>query len=416
MTIAWTAAPAPVVTATEIPPAPPLSRIKVLHVITRLDAGAGGNTLLSAAGMDRNRYDVWIAGAAGGPLWEEARRKGVHTIEIPSLRREVAPFLDVAALLQLMSLIRREKFAIVHAHSAKAGVLGRLAALLCRVPFVVYTLHGRDPWWPAGDDGSRPLRDVMSGQLGVFLLLERLLRRATARFIAVSPTVARDAVLAGVARAGDVDVVVSAVDLERIPSEQVGALRSELGIEPEAPLVGTVGRLDPQKAPLDFVRMAAAVHRRRPDACFVMIGEGELEAETAALAKELRVPICFAGYRPDAAVVASAFDVFVIASLYEGVGRAITEAMASGRPVVATAVDGLVDIVVPGATGLLAAPRDPDGLAERVCWMLDHPVEAAMMGVQARAYVRSMFSPTSMCASLDRIYSRALGLPAEGTR
>jgi glycosyltransferase involved in cell wall biosynthesis len=275
---------------------------------------------------------------------------------------------------------------------------------------VVYTLHGRDPWWPAPDGSSTVLRDAMPSGLRAFLALERALRPATDRFVAVSPTVARDAVVARVATPGKVDVAASAVELDIDAHEPSSAVRSMLGVPDGAPLIGTVGRLDAQKAPLDFVRMAAAVARARPGARFVMVGDGELAGDAARLAAELGAPVLFTGQRPDATRIIAALDVFVISSLYEGVGRALTEAMAAARPVVSTAVDGVVDVVAPGATGLLAPPRDPDALAERVLWMLDHPAAAASMGVQARARVRELFSPERMCATLDEVYSAALGL------
>ncbi len=410
MTLAWVPAPRSVVSEAQLPPVTKQARMKVLHVITRLEAGAGGNTLMSAIGMDMSRYEMWIAGGPGGPLWAQARRAGVHVVELPHLRRAVNAVDDTRTLIELVTLIRREHFAIVHVHSAKSGVLGRLAALLCRVPVVIYTLHGRDPWWPAPDGAATQLSARLPDASRAFLTVERLLRLATDRFVAVAPSVARDAVLARVATPGKVDVAASAVDLDNIPFGPPSWVRGELGVPPSAPLIGTVGRLDAQKAPLDFVRMAAQVARRRPDACFVMVGDGELAGEVEELARNLGVSVLLTGFRTDAAQLAAAFDVFVISSLYEGVGRALTEAMASGRPVVATAVDGVVDVVSPGATGLLAGAGDPGSLAEGVTWMLDHPDEATQMGVQARAVVRELFSASRMCSTLDAVYSAALGL------
>jgi glycosyltransferase involved in cell wall biosynthesis len=412
-TTRWLAAPPPVVPPGQFPAGPPPVRVKVLHVITRFEAGAGGNTLLSAVGMDRRRYEVWVAGGSGGPLWEQAERQGVRTVQLPGLVREVAPVADLKVLLRLVGLIRRERFGIVHVHSAKATFLGRLAAFLCRTPVVVVTLHGRDPWWPAPDGSATRLREVMPRGLRTFLFLERALRPATHRFVAVAPTVARDAVLARIAAPGRTDVAPSAVDLGSIPEDTDQSVRTELGIPPGALVVGTVGRIDAQKAPLDFVRMCALVKDRRPEVRFVMVGDGGLAAEARALADRLGVDIAFTGFRLDAARVAAAFDVFVVTSLYEGVGRSVTEAMASGRPVVATAVDGVVDLVTPGATGLLAPPGEPGALAACVEWMLDNPAEAARMGVHARERVRSLFAPERMCAILDEVYSRLLGSEPE---
>lgn len=410
MTARWLPAPPPVLAVDRLPARPPRHRVKVLHVITRLEAGAGGNTLVSALGMDAGRYDVWIAAGGGrGPLWEHADQAGIRTVRIPEFRREISPARDAAVLIRLVRLIRAERFAIVHLHEAKAGFLGRLAAALCGTPVTVMTLHGRDPWWRTAAGTDTELRDLMPNRLWLYSALERMARPLTDAFVAVAPTVARDAVQARVAAPGRTDVAASAVDLGAIPYDRDPSVRAELGIPLEPPVVGMVGRLDRQKDPLAFIRMAAQVAELRPGTRFVVTGSGELEPDMRQLARSLRVEILFTGFRQDAARVASAFDVFVVSSLYEGVGRSVTEAMASGRPVVATAVDGVVDVVIHGATGLLAAPRDPEGLATRVVWLLDHPRAAARMGGQARALVRTLFAPERMCAVLDEIYSALLG-------
>ena len=382
-------------------------------MINAFAAGAGGNTLLSATGMDPDRYEVWIAGADGGPLWDRAEQAGVRTVRLARLRREVSPADDLAVLWDLVSLMRRERFTIVHAHSAKGGFLGRLAAWVVGTPVIVYSLHGSDPWWPSrGSRRGAELGDLMSWPMRrLFHLMERVLRPVTDGFIAVAPTVARDAVEVGVARPGSIDVAPSAVDLEGIPFDRDPLARAELGVPEGVPLVGTVGRLDQQKAPLDFVRMAAVVRRSHPEARFLMVGDGELAGAAAQEARRLGVDVLFTGFRLDAPRIASTVDVFVVSSLYEGVGRSLTEALASGRPVVATNVDGVGDVVRPGSTGLLAPSRDPSALAACVSWMLDHPDEARRMGEQGRDFVRSLFDPAVMSSSIERTYGRLLGLP-----
>jgi glycosyltransferase involved in cell wall biosynthesis len=224
--------------------------------------------------------------------------------------------------------------------------------------------------------------------------------------------VAGEAVQTRLARPGAVEVVPSAVELDQIPARPDPAVRAELGIPDGAPIVGTVGRVDLQKAPLDFVRMAALVTRTHPQARFVMVGGGPLEAAVRAEAARLGVDLILTGYRPDAPRLAASFDVFVIASLYEGLGRALTEALAAARPVVATAVNGVPDLVVPGTTGLLAPPADPAALAAGVAWLLDHPEAGRRMGERGRAQVLDLFAPARMCRLLDRTYCRLLGLPA----
>lgn len=405
MTSHWPPVPPPVVAPDRLPPQPSPSRIKVLHVITRFVAGSGGNTLTSAVGMDPERYEVWVAGMPGGPLWREAEAAGVRTVAVEHMSERIDPVADARACAELVRLIRRERFSVVHTHCAKAGFLGRVAARACGVPVVVHTFHAL-PVHPGLGAAKR----------AAYLGLDRSVRRLADRYVAVAPRLAREAVEQRIVPPGRIVVVPSAVALDDIPTKADPAVRRELGVPADAPLVGTVGRIVAQKCPLDFVRMCAHVHRQRPEVRFVMVGDTTLESAgleeaTRAEAERLGVPVLFTGFRDDAPRVAASFDVYVVPSAYEGLGRALTEAMASARPVVATAVNGVPDLVEPGVTGLLAEPNDPAGLARAVLWMLDHPGEARRMAVQGRHRVRSHFAPAQMCRALDETYRELLGLP-----
>ncbi len=405
----WPGVPSRVVSRPSLPRQPELPKVKVLHVITRFIGGSGGNTLLSAAGMDPERYEVWVAAMPGGPLWGPATEDGVHCVDVRHMRERISPKHDLLACWELVRLMRRERFTVVHTHCSKAGLIARVAARIAGVPVVVHTFH----LFAAHDGLSRPRRLA-------YLWMDRAVRSLAHEYVAVAPRVAQEAVANRLAPPGHVVVVPSAVALDEIPEEADATVRPELGIAHDAPIVGTVGRIVAQKAPLDFVRMCAAVHARRPDVRFVMVGDATLEAagleaETRAEAARLGVPVLFTGFRDDAPRIAAAFDVYCVPSLYEGLGRAVTEAMASGRPVVATAVNGVPDLVEPGATGLLATPGDPESMARSVLWMLDHPAEAAAMGANGRERVRSHFSTDVMCSALDALYSDLLGqvVPAQ---
>ena len=403
MNFTWPDPPESVTDPGDLPPPPTGRRVKVLHVVTRFWAGAGGNTLVSALGMDPRRYEVWIAGVPGGPLWERARRAGLICVELDDFHEYISPLADLRVFVRMIALMRRERFDIVHTHSSKAGVMGRLAAWIARAPVIVHTFHGFS------------FHDYMSARRrAAYLFLERLARPAADEIFAVAPQIAREAVERRLARPGRISVVPSAVELDDIPWDADRSARAELGVSDATIVVGTVGRVDFQKAPLDFVRMAAAVSHARPDVRFVMVGDGPLEQEAHEEAARLGAPVIFTGFRFDAARIASAFDVFVVSSLYEGLGRSLTEALASARPVVATAVNGVPDLVEPGATGLLAKPQDPDGLARAVLWMIEHPDEARRMGEIGRARVRSIFVPAQMCMLLDASYRRLLGMPPQG--
>jgi glycosyltransferase involved in cell wall biosynthesis len=157
--------------------------------------------------------------------------------------------------------------------------------------------------------------------------------------------------------------------------------------------------------------MAASISASHPDTRFIWVGEGKLLEEARAEARRLGVEIIFTGFRDDAARIASSFDVFVISSLYEGLGRALSEAMASGRAVVATAVNGVVDLVEPGATGLLTPPGDPEALARNVIWLLENPDAARRMGEAGRERARTLFDPALMWGLTEQAYARLLGLP-----
>ena len=380
-----------------------IGRVKLLHVITRLAGGSGGNTLLSSLGMDPSRYEVWVAAMPGGPLLEEAEGAGVTCVRVPHLREKISPLSDLLALWQLVGLMRRERFTVVHTHSAKAGVLGRLAARLAHVPVVVHPFHS------FGFQSSSSAR----GQR-VLLALDRMCRPLADAYVGVAPQIVREAIELRLAPVGRIWVVPSAVELDDIPYGPDPSIRLELGIAEEVAVVGTVGRLVAQKAPLDFVRMAAMVNEARPGTRFVMVGDASLESvpleeRTKEEARRLGVDVLFTGFRADAPRIASMFDVFVITSLYEGLGRGLTEAMASGRAIAATAVNGIPDVVEPGSTGLLAAPGDPSGMARCVIWLLDHPEEARRMGAQGQQRVRSLFKPSTMCSMLDEIYAEMLG-------
>ena len=399
MTAAWLPRIPRVVSSIALPPQPAPDRIKVLHIITNFTTGAGGNTLLSAIGMDPDRYEVFIASSPGGEFWDRAEAAGVKTRRLPGFVREIAPLRDLSVLFQLIRLIRRERFTIVHTHTTKAGFLGRVAARLCGTPVVVHTFH------------AFSFHDFMDARVRrTYMLLERLMRPLTDEFLAVAPRVARQAVEYRLARPGRVSVAPSAVELSDLPSEPDGSVRHEFGVASSAPLIGTVGRILYQKAPLDFVRMAALVAEHRPDARFIMVGDGPMTDEVRAEAERSGVDLIMPGFRDDVPRITCALDVFVMPSLYEGLGRALTEALACGCPVVASAVNGVPDLVRPGETGLLAEPGDPEAVARCVLWLLDHPVEAKRMGRQGRAAVLELFKPEHMCAVLDETYSRLLGV------
>jgi glycosyltransferase involved in cell wall biosynthesis len=330
----------------------------VLHVITRLElGGAQYNTLYTVAHLDRSEFQPALAWGPGDVLDAEVPH-GVDRFEVPDLQRTVRPGRDAAALRSLRGVIRRFRPHLVHTHSSKAGVLGRAAARLEHVP-AIHSVHGF---------GFTPSQPVLLR--GLFLSLERLAARWTEVFIAVSHANARSGIELGLFTADRVRVIRSGIPLVRYRS--VAGPRPELarslGVPVTAPLVVQVGNFKPQKAPLDFVRMAARVASRVPSVRFVMVGDGALRPAVEALAHSLGIDnllVC-AGWRDDVDQILAAARVVTLTSRHEGLPRALVEARASGVPVVATAVDGTPEIVADGVTGFLVQPGDIEGLADAV--------------------------------------------------
>jgi glycosyltransferase involved in cell wall biosynthesis len=347
----------------------------VCHIITKLElGGAQENTLFTVSHLDPARFCPILIVGEPGLLDDDARKlPGVEFHQVPSLVRELRPLSDLRALVSLTRLLRRLKPAIVHTHSSKAGILGRLAARLAGVPVIIHSIHG----FGFTRYQSPPVRRAL-------IALECLAARITTRFFAVSEANRLLGVELGLFAPDRCAVIRSGVDLAAIRKLGVDttAKKRELGLEPGRPVVGMVAPMKPQKAPLDFVRVAARVAKKKPDAQFLFVGDGELrdamEAEIARLdlAKSFRL----AGWRRDVPALMRCLDVFVLTSLWEGLPRVYLEALASGVPVVGTRVDGVPEVVRDCVNGYLLAPGDVQGLADRVLALLANPTLAADMG------------------------------------
>jgi glycosyltransferase involved in cell wall biosynthesis len=287
----------------------------------------------------------------------------------------------------------------VHTHSSKAGVLGRLAAHLAGVPAVVHSVHG----WGFHPFQGRARRTLYRGA-------ERLVAPMTSRFVAVSRRNARQGLELGLYRDEKVTVIRSGVELGRFRrAEASGRLRAELGLSPDTPLAGMVACLKPQKAPLDYVAVAARVARTLPEAHFLLAGDGELRGavEEAARSAGLEGRFHLLGWRSDPEVVIGDLDLLVLTSLHEGLPRVVPEAMAAGRPVVATAVDGTPEAVLEGVTGHLAAPGDVERLARRVAGVLGDRELARRLGEAARGRVEE-WDIRTMVRRQESLYTELL--------
>jgi glycosyltransferase involved in cell wall biosynthesis len=376
--------------------------IHVCHVITLLElGGAQENTLYTVSHLGEPFRSSLVAGP-GGILDDDARGLGLPVHFVPSLRRHVRPGHDLAALLALVRIFRRERPDIVHTHSSKAGILGRLAARLARVPRVVHTIHGY---------GFNATRSKVTRR--AFIALERLATRLTDRLIAVSRANLEQGVALGLFAPEQVALIRSGVPLAEFEaaSKRAGrhGLRQELGLPEDAPLVGMIACLKPQKAPLTFLEVAARVIRDIPGATFLVAGDGELRGAVEKRAAELGLNghLRLLGWRRDVPEVMASLDVLLHTSVWEGLPRVLPEAIASGVPIVATSVDGTSEILRDGRSGIVRSPGDVEGLAAGVKRLLLDRAYARSLAEKARS-VLTEFDIDAMVRAQERLYLEVL--------
>lgn len=391
--------------------------MKVCHMITRLDRGGSAAAALDlCGGLAGEGYDVTLIAGRSAEADEALRRlpARVRFVILDDLVREPAPLFDLRALIWLRRFFTREAFDVVHTHTSKAGFLGRLAVRLANNlklksdPKVVHQPHGH-------------LFYGYYGRLGSFavLLAERLAARWTDRFVALTERGVREHVERGVGRLDQWTAIAPATtpmpardgvhwkdsrDMARWNTDAEGG-RRVAGARPEDRLVVQVGRLAGVKGPDVALEAFSAVVREEPHARLVFVGEGHLRPylERRATRLGIREQVCLAGhlYQPDDVIAAA--DVVILPSRNEGFGHALLEAMALGRPVVATAVGGVPDIVEDGVNGLLVPPNDRSALAGAILRLLrDRPL-ADRLGRAARG-VKGRYTLAATLAAVERLY------------
>ena len=368
-------------------------------VVTRFIAGAGGVALRGALALDPNQYSVTNFSSPGGSLLDEAEKAGFKVVRLNHMRPEFSLREDPSALCELMQELRQGDFDIVHTHSSKAGALGRFAAYRVGVPAIVHTFHG----FPFHDFQFGPLR-------AAYIAIERQLGRITDQFLAVGGAVAAQAISLRITPAERVRTIASAIALNILPTSPSNrsTARRLMGVPEGAHVVGTVGRLAAQKAPQDLV--AAIEAMGRSDVFCVWVGDGPLRQEITRLIERRKMSKQFLllGERVDVAALLPGFDLFALASHYEGLPCSVVEAMTCGVPVVATAVNAVPEVVVPGWTGLLVPPGAPALLGRAINYLLDHPAEGARMSLAARTQLGDRFHPEVLGRDLAETYELAL--------
>ncbi len=383
---------------------------RVAHVITRLIVGgAQENTIFTVEGL-RNTYGYDATLITGPPLGPEGSllegpwRKTVPCVVLPQMRRAVHPVRDAVAFFQLYRLFRRGRHRIVHTHSSKAGILGRLAARLAGVEVIVHTIHGLP---------FHPYQGRLSNVMYVFL--ERLSATVSTKIVCVADAMAEQAVAAGIAPKGKFITIHSGMDLDAFlrSDELRQQARRDLGFADDELVIGMIARLFPLKGHEYLFAAAKEIVKRFPKARFLLLGEGILREKFVRDLRRMGLEdrFVFAGLVHPQRIpeMISAMDILVHTSLREGLAKALPQALACGKPVVSFDIDGAREVVKDGVTGYLVPSKDVKGLTAALCRLLADAGLREHMGENGRRLVDPAFRKEVMVKRIHELYNALQG-------
>jgi glycosyltransferase involved in cell wall biosynthesis len=376
-------------------------RPKIVHLITRLElGGAQQNTLYCVEHHDRDRFEVGLWAGEGGILDGSARAIERADVRIlPWLVHPVAPARDLAAVLRLAPMLRDVD--LLHTHSSKAGILGRVAARLAGVRVVVHTVHG----WSFNDVQPPATRRL-------YVEGERAAARITDRIVCVARADRERGLASGIGHDQQYRILRSGIDpsLYAAPAGARERLRASIGASPADVVVGSITNFKLQKGPLDLVEAARLARLRDRRLVFVVAGDGPLRGavESAIAQASLNEAIHLLGWRDDVPDLLAAMDIFLLTSLFEGLPRVVLQAMAASVPVVATDTGGVAEVVAHGETGLLVPPGKPAAAADAVVALAGDASARARFAGAAWSRLGDEFDIRRMVPDLEDLYENLL--------
>jgi glycosyltransferase involved in cell wall biosynthesis len=378
-------------------------RLKVAHIITRLElGGAQQNTLYCCANHDRKKVDVILICGTGGQLDEEARWiPDCRKYFLSELKHPIQPFWDFLALRRIVEILRLEKVDLVHTHSSKAGFLGRWAAKRAGVPHILHTVHG----WGFYPGQFFPVK-------WLYQVLERWAATFTEKLITVSEENKKAGLAARIGRPGQYEVIHSGVDPKQYAVNPAAALKARRLFKTEnRPTVLVLSNFKKQKSPLDVVKVAEALAPRLPNVLFLWAGDGPLlpEVEKRIAASNLKTNFDLLGWRDEIAQLLAASDVLLLTSIYEGLPRVVLQAMAAGKPVVASAVSGTPEAVQDGASGFLHPAHATAAMAGSLYSILTQPDFGKKLGRAGKSGLKGTFQIKPMLKAIEKIYAELAG-------
>ncbi len=369
---------------------------KILHIITKLQlGGAQQNTLYTTANTDKKKFHSLIISGRGGILDND--RDDVEIIYTPYLGRELCPLKDILAFYKLYRIIKFQKPDIVHTHSSKAGILGRLAARLAKTPTIIHTFHGF---------GFNDRQNFIKKQL--FISLEKICARISDILIFVSTSNMETAKTLKIGKPKQYKLVRSGIELDKYPAQiNIPTKKEKLNLPLNGKIIVSLGNLKPQKNPEAFIELAKKITSERKDTYFVFIGGGErLEEIKSTIAAANFTDKCrFIGWRKDAHEILRVADIFILTSLWEGLPRSLVEALKTGLPSVCYNTDGVSDILKSGTNGYLIKQGDNKDMYNKISLLLEDENIRRNMSIEAKKTELKDFDINYMVKQLEELYT-----------
>jgi len=373
----------------------------VCHVITKPElGGAQLSTLNILSGLPRDKYDISVITSPKGILSAEFRDlMDAKAFFSPFLTRPINILSDILAFIHIFLIYRSNKYAIVHTHSSKAGVIGRLAARLAGVPVIIHTVHG----WSFNDCQGWVRK-------WLFMSLERAMARFTTRIICVSKKDMEAGLKYKIAGPDKFVLIKYGIPIAEFRRSSVDPLvkKKELGITNNGPVIGMISCLKPQKSPLDYIKACIKIYEKMPDVNFLLVGDGALRSkcEKVLASTPLNRRFIFTGWRRDISEILDILDVAVLTSKWEGMPISIIEALCKGCPVVATNAGGTPELIKGGVTGYVTQPGAYEETAEKVLRILKDPASSRKMKKQASLSIDESFGVDRMVNEIENLYRR----------
>lgn len=384
--------------------------MKICHIITRLIiGGAQENTIFTVKGLVEKGHSVTLViGSTTGPegslIPEIEREKNIKLVVMKEMVREINPFLDVICFIKLFFFFRKNRYDIVHTHSAKAGILGRIAAKLARrETIVIHTIHG-----PSFYEYQPFLQRIF------YIVVEKIASFFTDKFICVGEIMKERYINAGIGRKEQYTIIYSGFEIRPyLEAEKHRTdIRKKLGIEKNEKVIGMVGRLFYLKGQEYLLQAFDEIVKEYPDVKLLLVGDGILRKKLEDYAREKGIlsKVIFAGLVPpeDIPAYIAAMDILAHTSLREGLPKAVAQGFAGGKPVVAFDVDGAKELVINDKTGYLIPPKDTELLKEKLLFLLKNPEISYKMGKAGREIVEELFPVDKMVDRIEKVYVELL--------